>query len=234
MSKPLQIALVAEGVTDLVVIEAGLNAILAHRRDFKLTLLQPEETRPDMGGGWGGVFKWCKEFRERGFASLEHDSTLSLFDLVIVHLDADVADKNYADCGSAVENYARSALLPPLPCSLPCPPPDDTVMVLERVLLGWLGSIATGSKSVVCIPSKSTEAWVAAACLPVGHSAHYGLECNADMEGILARLPKSLRIKKTRREYSLKARTITENWPQIVQLCVQAARFQRDINLLLI
>ncbi|MHB1267957.1 MAG: hypothetical protein ACYCY2_10210 [Acidithiobacillus ferriphilus] len=101
----LRIALVAEGPTDLILIEAALKAILL--RPFVLNQLQPEPTRPEMGGGWGGVFKWCQEFRRRGAVSIEEDPTLNHFDLVIVHLDADVADKTYADYGVTVEQAAH-------------------------------------------------------------------------------------------------------------------------------
>lgn len=52
MSNP-RIALVAEGPTDFVIIEAALKAIL--QRPFVLNQLQPEPTRPEMGGRLG----WC-------------------------------------------------------------------------------------------------------------------------------------------------------------------------------
>ena len=48
----LRIALVAEGPTDAIVIEAALKALLP--RPFVLTLVQPEETRPKLGAGWRG------------------------------------------------------------------------------------------------------------------------------------------------------------------------------------
>ncbi|MEI8208133.1 MAG: hypothetical protein WCG16_02930 [Methylococcales bacterium] len=50
----LRIALIAEGATDLIIIEAALKAII--KPPFILNLLQPEATRPDIGGGWCGVF----------------------------------------------------------------------------------------------------------------------------------------------------------------------------------
>lgn len=49
----LRVALIAEGPTDVVVIEAALKALLP--RSFVLAQLQPEPTRPKMGTGWGGV-----------------------------------------------------------------------------------------------------------------------------------------------------------------------------------
>lgn len=225
MSDP-RIALVAEGSTDFVIIEAALKAVL--QRPFVPTLLQPESTRPEMGSGWGGVFKWCQEFRLRGAASIEVDPTLANFDMVIVHLDADVAGKRYADCGPTVEQVA--ATLQTLPCEQPCPPPVDTVAALEKVLLSWLGIPAIGPKSLFCIPSKATEAWLSAAILPVNHVLLTGLECNLDIETRLAQLPKAQRIRKTVREYRNLAGRVTSQWAQVKACCTQAALFDQQVQ----
>jgi hypothetical protein len=225
MSDP-RIALVAEGTTDFIVIEAALQAIL--QRPFVLSLLQPEPTRPAMGGGWSGVFKWCREFCLRGAMSIETDPTLSLFDLVIVHLDADVADKSYADCGDAVEEAAQSLL--PLPGSQPCPPPETAVVALKNVLLSWLGIQATGPKSLFCIPSKASEAWLAAAVLPVNHALLTGLECNLSLETRLAQLPRALKIRKRNLEYRRKAGVITSQWTTVKTHCSQASVFEQHIQ----
>lgn len=225
MSEPY-IALIAEGPTDYVVIQAALKAIL--RRPFVLTLLQPEETRPEMGSGWGGVFKWCQQFRQRGAASIEADATLSGFDLVIVHLDADVADKSYADCGAAMAQAATG--LRPLPCAKPCPPPGDSVAALEAVLLDWLGIAATGARSLFCIPSKASESWLAAAALPAGHALLNGLECRFDLETRLAALPKAQRIRKTRRDYQDRASQITAQWRAVTAQCQQAVCFEQQVG----
>ncbi len=221
-----RIALVAEGITDFVIIEATLKAVL--KRPFVLTQLQPEPTRPDMGGGWCGVFKWCQDFRLRGAASIEDDPTLSQFDLVIIHLDADVAGKHYADCGSAVEHAA--AALQGLPCEQPCPPPANTVAALEKVLLSWLGITSSGAKSLFCIPSKSSDAWLAAATLPNGHALLTGLECNLGLETALSQLPRHLKIRKTRREYQARAGSITQQWQQVKNCCTQANVFEQRIQ----
>lgn len=227
MSEP-RIALVAEGKTDLVIIEAALKAILA--RPFVLTLLQPEVTRPEMGGGWGGVFKWCREFRLRGAWQIEADPTLSEFDLVIVHLDADVADKAYADCGAAVVQAAQG--LSSLPCARPCPPPTATVVALEAVLLSWLGITATGPKSLFCIPSKASEAWLAAAALPDAHQLLVDLECHPALETALLQLPRTLKIRKSEREYRSHAQSIRTRWAQVKHHCTQAAVFEQGVQTL--
>ncbi len=227
MSDP-RIALVAEGATDFVIIEAALKAVL--QRPFVLNQLQPEPTRPEMGGGWGSVFKWCQEFRQRGMANIESDPTLGHFDLVIVHLDADVADKHYADCGSAVVQAALT--LQSLPCAQPCPPPSNTVAALEALLLSWLGIPAMGSKSLFCIPSKATDAWLLAATLPVNHHLLTGLECNLDIETRLAQLPKAQRIRKTVREYRNLSGKVTSQWAQVKARCTQAAVFDQQVQVI--
>lgn len=198
--------MISEGPTDVIIIEAALKAVL--QRPFVLTQLQPEPTRPEMGSGWGGVFKWCQEFRLRGAASIETDPTLSQFDLVIIHLDADVAGKQYAHCGPAVAQAA--AALQGLPCEQPCPPPVNTVAALEVVLLSWLGIAAVGPKSLLCIPSKASDAWLAAATLPGGHVLMTGLECHLNLEMALLQLPKGQKIKKAVREYRTHAGTIAQ------------------------
>jgi hypothetical protein len=225
MSDLLRIALVAEGKTDLVIIEAALKAIL--KQPFYLQLLQPEETRPDLGGGWGGVFKWCRAFQASGYPSLMADPKLELFDVIVLHLDADVADKKYADYGA---DAAMVAGLRALPCVRPCPPAADTVAQLRAVLLDWLGIEAPGPQAVLCLPSKASEAWLLAALLPEGHARLAGLECNMNTEAILASLPKGQRVRKKPREYQAQAPQITKAWGDIIcRRSEQARLFQADM-----
>lgn len=221
----LRIALVAEGPTDQVIIKAVLKAILP--MTFVLTLLQPEPTRPEMGGGWGGVFKWCREFGQQGYTVLEDDPKLGDFDLIIVHLDADVADKAYADCGEAVVEAAAD--LPGLPCSMPCPPPADTVQHMRDILLAWLGIDHLGGKTIFCIPSKAIEAWLAVALLPDNHVLLPEIECRMDLEKSLSQLPKTLRVRKRTVVYRRHASTVTNQWPRIHELCSQAVVFYENI-----
>jgi len=222
----VRIALVAEGPTDKVVIEAALKALL--QRPFVLTLLHPEATRPDLGAGWGGVFKWCYEFRQRGAAGFEADPILGGFDLVIVHLDADVSHASYADYGAWMEQAASG--LPPLPCAQKCPPPSDGVKALEAVLLAWLGIKEVGLKSLFCIPSMATEAWLCAAILPTRHSLFNGLECNHLLGARLAQLPKAQRMRKSVPEYQSVAAKVSAHWAQVKSLCTQAAAFEQKIK----
>lgn len=227
MSNELRIALVAEGPTDFEVIQAALKAVLPN--PFILTLLQPEPTQPRLGGGWGGVLKWCYESQQRHHGLLELDPTLANFDLVIIHVDVDVASKQYADCGSTVETWAQAHNWKTLPCPMPCPPVSDTVDNLVEVIQSWLGGVQLGDRTVLCLPAQSSGTWLAAAVIPPGDSHLAGGECNPNIENNLAKLPKSQRIKKSRREYQNYAPHITQQWIQVKQLCTQAANFEQTI-----
>jgi hypothetical protein len=112
MSSAVRIALVAEGITDYVVLRAAVESML-DGRSFILTLLQPEgsvaftgagEAGP-LGGGWKGVHKWCLQSAARGGGSLSGDPLFIGHDLLVVHLDADVAGEDMAGH---------------LPCAQPC------------------------------------------------------------------------------------------------------------------
>ncbi len=224
---PLRIAFVGEGPTDLIAIEAALKAVLG-TRTFTLTLLQPEPTRPIMGNGWCGVLKWCRAFVERGFPSLEQDPTLMGFELLEIHLDADVAGMKYENGGAAVVEAAHDLLA--LPCEQPCPPPAASVDALRLRLLSWLGDRQLGPRSVLCIPSKAIESWIAAAALPDGHKLLDGLECNGNLSDQLEALPTGQRIKKGTRSYRSCAVELTAQWERVMRLCSQASRFATDVR----
>ena len=222
------IALVAEGPTDYVLIDAALKAIL--QRPFVLTLLQPEPSLPAFGGGWGGVLKWCDAAGQRHAGALDADPTLALFDLLIIHLDADVALKQYADYGPPLAIEAVTKNWPVLPVKQPCPPAADTCAALQAVMSGWLGRARPGNKTVLCLPAQSTGAWLVAAMLPSTDTLCQGLECNPGAEDGLAYLKKNLRVKrKSAPEYRRHAAAIERNWVAVKALCSQAVTFEQAV-----
>lgn len=226
----LRIALIAEGPTDYVIIEAALKAILPH--PFIMTQLQPEATQPEMGSGWGGVLKWCYTASNRLAEPVTADPTLSGYDMVIIHLDVDVTGFSYANCGADVAQMAVERKWQNLPLTCVCPPAANCADALVPVIESWLGAASLG-QAVLCLPSQSSGTWLAAAYLPAGHELLANEpECN-DVEGPLARLPMKLRVKKSRREYQAKAPTLTQNWNNVKQLCNQAVRFEERIQDLL-
>lgn len=223
----LRVALVAEGPTDAIVIGAALKALLP--RPFVLTQLQPESTRPKLGTGWGGVLRWCLDFAARGHARFEDDPTLPGFDLFVVHIDADVAEKKYADVSDEMANLAGQLSWPTLPNLIPCPPPSGSVDAMRTCLLAWAGMREAGPKTVFCVPSKAVEAWLTAATFDGGHPLQSGLECDLNVESQLKALPVAQRIKKTPVDYRARERTIADAWSVVRQRCTQAERFSREV-----
>ena len=227
MSDQLRIALIAEGPTDLEVIQAALKAILPD--PFILTLLQPEETQPQRGTGWGGVLKWCHEAYQRHDGPLCEDPTLLSFNFIIIHVDVDVALKQYSDCGATVEAWAEEHLWESLPCAQTCPPVSDTVDALVKVIKSWLVRTEPGNCTLFCLPAQSSGTWLAAAVLPAAHPLLANAECDETVESKLGQLPKAQRIKKKPREYRVHAPNITEQWEQVKQICSQAEQFEHSV-----
>lgn len=223
----LRVALVAEGPTDTIVIEAALKALLP--RPFVLTSLQPEQTRPKLGTGWGGVLRWCLDFAARGHARFEDDPTLPGFDLFVVHIDADVAEKRYADVSREIADQALQRGWPTLPRIIECPPPSGSADFMRTCLLAWAGLNSPGPRTVLCVPSKAVDAWLAAATLDGSHALQSGLECNLNVEAQLKALPIAQRIKKTQRDYRTHERSLAKRWPAVTQRCTQAERFSMEV-----
>ena len=223
----LRVALVAEGPTDAIVIGAALKALLPG--PFVLTQLQPEPTRPKLGNGWGGVLRWCLDFAARGHARFEDDPTLPGFDLFVVHVDADVAEKRYTDVSAELADLAEQRPWPTLPNVIPCPPPSGSADAMRTCLLAWAGIQAPGPKTVLCVPSKAVEAWLTAAKFDDAHALQNGLECNLNVEAQLRALPVAQRIKKTSHDYRAHERTIAEKWSAVRQRCTQADRFSTEV-----
>ncbi|MEW6749726.1 MAG: hypothetical protein AB1505_01950 [Candidatus Latescibacterota bacterium] len=227
MSELLRVALVAEGPTDRVVIEAAMRSML-DERPFVLTQLQPEGSLAfgPRGGGWVGVYRWCKQAASRGQGRLSADRLLfETYHVLVLHVDADVAGREYTDA-TIVPDSADGRL----PCQQPCPPASATTDALRGVLLSWCGEVAAPDRVVLCIPSKSTEAWVIAALFPGDRAMSLGIECYPDPEGRLAPQPKRGRIRKTQRDYQARATDLQAAWSATATpaVCGEALRFQQE------
>lgn len=228
MSEPLRVALVAEGPTDRVVIEAAIASLLGGN-PFVLKQLQPEESLSfgHVGGGWGGVYHWCHQATLRAGA-LRHDPLFVTFDILVLHLDADVAEKNYTDAG--IVDPVND-----LPCRQPCPPPEATTNQLRAVLLRWANETEIPPKTVLCTPSKSTEAWVLCALYPIDHIVTAGdLECYPTPHLQLQAKPSAGRLvtggRKIPEAYRRRAPEITAVWPMTRARCTEAHRFSNEFE----
>src|SRR5690242_8155176 len=120
MSEPVRVAFVGEGPTDRIVIEAALGSMLGDRT-FIVRQLHPEESLPvgPLGTGWAGVYKWCRQARERSGGRLRNDILFAAYHVLVLHVDADVAGETY-------ENGGIGETIQDLPCAEPCPPASAT------------------------------------------------------------------------------------------------------------
>lgn len=224
MSEPLRLALVVEGPTDRIAIDAAISSILDDR-PFVLRQLFPEGSLAfgPLGAGWGGVYKWCKRAIERD-GSLSNDPLFHSYDLLILHLDADVADKTY-NSANIHDNSGD------LPCAEPCPPPCATTDRLRRVLLRWVAETRPPDRTVLCTPSKSTEAWVLAALFPNDPAVLGGnLECLQHPENRFAQQPIESRVYKTQFDYDSHKAELQDAWPTVTEICTEARRFNDDFR----
>lgn len=228
MSNPFRVAVVAEGPTDKIVIGAVVSRVFGDR-PFILRQLQPEESQAFglMGTGWGGVYRWCHQATTRAGGAIHNDLLFLTYDLLILHLDADVAGKNYADYGITDE-------ADDLPCSQPCPPPEGSTNALRNVMLRWVGEDVVPPNMVLCTPSMSTETWVLCALY---HSAVLAIkgnvECYANPDHLLQAQPRTGRLitggKKTVKVYQARADEITQAWDEVRARCSEAERFSAHL-----
>lgn len=139
MSDPLRVAAAVEGPTDKIVLQAIIHALLP-TTDFEFHTLQPEGSvafqPPNIAGtgaGWAGVYRWCRQSAAEGGGSVSGSSALFNHDVLIVQVDADVANKTYGS------GNIQNATHDDLPCEAPCPPVNATTNALRAVILNWLG-----------------------------------------------------------------------------------------------
>lgn len=234
MSNTVRIALVAEGITDYEVINSAISAMLGDR-SFDLKLLQPEGSvaftgggnAGIFGGGWKGVYKWCLQATQRGDGKLSGDPIFINYDLLLLHLDADVASENPSqDAFAPIEQLAGI-----LPCEQPCPPASATTDPLRSILLSWVGETHTPPNTILCTPSKSTEAWVMAIFFPNdSEMKKHGWECHGKPENRLRQQPKQHRFAKKHEDYRNRAKKLQEGWPIIIKILTEARRFHDDFT----
>lgn len=230
MFEPLHIAAAVEGPTDAIVLRAILRALLPDEVDFVLHTLQPEgsaafgaSSLSGWGGGWVGVYRWCRHSAAEGGGSVSGSSALSYHDLLVVHVDADVTGKTYASGGIQDAPYED------LPCEEPCPPPEHTTNALRAVVLNWLGQHERSSRIVLCTPSKNIEAWVIAAMWPENNLVRQDdWECRANPAGQLAALPKGRRFQKRPDDYGRMERELTNTWPSVAARLTEARHFESE------
>lgn len=230
MSDPIRIALIAEGATDKIVIEAALEALLPQGTAIILRQLQPDTPEGDVlggsadatagihGGGWGGVCRWCRSVSGMDSGGIMSVAQLA-YDFVIIHLDVDVSYKTY----KSANIFSPTGL--PLPCAKPCPPASASADALKEVVKSWLAPVTTEANVLWCLPAYNTETWGYAAWRTADARGLSNLECQRD-------IPQKLKshVEKTKRKYLLHQHDITTNWATVEELCPQAKAFSDAVR----
>jgi hypothetical protein len=232
MSEPLRIAFVVEGPTDFIMLKTVIASLLKGR-DFVPQLLQPELSeafKPVSGydGGWPGVCRWCLQVAMQGRGRLSNNPLFGFHDLLILHLDADVAGANYS-AGHIPDPFPH----PTLPCEEPCPPPSATTDRLRTVVLRWLGEPAPPPQAVLCTPSKALETWLLVGLFPDDEIAQIDdVECRPNPADTLAGHPLESRLVRSGRKnlemYQKYAPIFASRWNDVTARCSEAARFEGD------
>lgn len=227
MSDPLRVAVAVEGPTDFIVLSAAIESLLPEK-EIEIQSLQPELSAAfeapggKTGLGWSGVYRWCHQTADQGGGSVSRASIFAFHDLLVVQVDADVADMTY-EKGKIKDKSGD------LPCRKPCPPPSDTTDALRLVVLRWMGETKVPKRVVLCTPSKSMEAWVMASLFPANKVlARKGWECHDNPAAQLGREPKSQRIKKCVEDYREKESQFRTTWPRVRGKLTEADRFSQD------
>jgi hypothetical protein len=227
MSDNINIAIIAEGKTDFIMLEAVIKSIIQNY-DPKITLIQPEESNINhLGGGWRGVCLWCDELKNTN-SNIVDDIIFINYDLIIIQLDADVADVNYSSYPYLHINYND------LPCRKGCPPVSDTTDELRKVLLNWLGMKSVPPKTILCTPSKSLESWVLCGLYPKDiFVKNKSIECRDNPEQLLESKPLPRLIsngKKNVDEYKRRSVEFGRSWSFITTVCTEAKRFEDELK----
>jgi hypothetical protein len=229
MSKPIRIGLIAEGPLDHKIIDAALQAII-RERSYVLTLLQPEITRPELKTGWEGVVLWCHNVKSRILTSIDDDPFCNFYDMLIIHIDGDVAFDSYSSCNNHIVALSKEYHWCKLPCSANCPPASETCNNLEMTIHSWLKPVKKGNRTVICIPAMSPETWIAVAVLPPADRLFAGNpECYRAINTRLNNAKLEYRVKKTPRDYERVKPKITGLWSKITNVCDQAKKFEADV-----
>ena len=132
---------------------AAVRALL-DGRDFEPTVIWPEldeSFAAQTAGGWGGVYRWCRQAVEQVGGPARSNPVFEFHDVLVIQVDADVARRKYSDY--KITDAPTTICLARRVVRLRAR--RQTLYV--TVILGWLdeGSLPPGA--VLCTPSKSIE-----------------------------------------------------------------------------
>lgn len=227
------VGIIDEGPTDVDIIKAVLKVSFPNDVfNFRQIFPSPKELSnqgSSEGFGWGGVYRVCRDLREK-IAMLP-----DMYDFFIVHVDGDVAYKQYSSIG-------EQPLEEDLPCASELDPIQENGQKFRTVVEKWVDNISL--PIVFCLPFMCTETWVGNWLYP---SDWGNISENTPDEEIYHQLfllgkPKNEKkhrlirkhgneMKKVTKNYREAASSLTQRaWEDVMQRYVQAYRFHADLK----
>ncbi|MDR2755337.1 MAG: hypothetical protein LBC20_06485 [Planctomycetaceae bacterium] len=242
MSETLEIGIIAEGPTDILVIKEIVENLISDQCEFTCTSIQPkcsaafEQLNTELGTGWSGVCRCLLEMKEQSNGKFNQHIGIQRLDILIIHLDVDVTRQSYAE--GHLRNIDDNLPCPSIPCSLSpkrrklcpsnCDIPHQRADAIRQVVLNWLN--CTPQQLVFCTPSDAMDAWVFAAFFPDDTRIRQNkLECVEKPERLLKSQPKQKRIEKTVMDYRKKVvGSFGDLWSNARKNCSEAERFSQE------
>ncbi|MBW8313155.1 MAG: hypothetical protein K0M64_14120 [Rhizobium sp.] len=215
-----------EGVTDQIVLEELVGEWL-DGEDFIPSQIQPpgSDAFDDLGyslsQGWKGVVEWCRS--RRAEISECRRSVIANVDLLVIHLDSDVADDpEFIDLALSGQGLVGTG-----------------AEIVRAGLLGLLPEVSA-SNVVLCTPARDIECWVLCALFPDLADRHLPIEVHHEPGALLVGRPHKLvrrkdgRLRKIPAAYAQHAGRIVEGWGNCVDgeppRCPEALRFMDEVK----
>lgn len=235
------IGIVCEGDRDFDMIQRVIGCFC--EEEYHALFLQPNpEFGTDNGNGWKGVIRWCQKNASTLYQYM--NSITPAIDLLIVHMDADVArcEKEIycryvaADCGCQdIEDYLNCSMAKKESCPQELPPNtvcDGTVNNLVEYLKNLLRDILGKDeriRTIITIPCDATDSWIIAA-----------FDDDQDVELIhdpwnkisLKKYYHNIRVHRDQKKkviYNKMIDTVIEKWDTVKSKCPQAFQFENDV-----
>ena len=230
-----RVGIIAEGKTDIYLIEGILICAFPEHR-FIFQLISPTEGelftgQKKEGFGWRGVYKACCEFASRW----DLVKTGNMLDLLVVHLDGDVAYAEYQQAN--IEKQRQD-----LPCAMPGDSIETAGEKLQQVVCDWLETVGKDKPVIAfCLPFINTEAWVGYLAYPEYRKKFTEKSLEDEIYTWLIAIGKSNRdkllrnkggrVRKIPQSYRRVMDAVTaEDWEALKTSYVQARRFASQLS----
>lgn len=247
------IGIVSEGPSDFAIIKSVIKTVF-NDDVIQFSRLWPEDDCRGRSTGWKGVWDFCVTVLRGNPSEYMNDITPKL-DLIIIHLDGDVASEPEIFCPRQQGQCGKNIETNPLNCILSkegrCPIPDGLTMEMsveeKNSLLGGKIDDFLGTnvhiQFIRCIPCESIETWVV--CAFEGSRRHNPPNnlietIKKPADSIIAREAYYFGIKVDRESGKLKKRArvyevsfapvVAEKWEEIKSICIQARVFEDELR----